>query len=184
MTRRFLCHICFLAILLWILSSCESGQSVDPNPPSLSVVPVAIDQTVAIIPFGQNLTTSQKSPAFEYILSNEEAEVVACTKGVVTKVLINQGIADWELHIQPQQNSEWLVIYDHVLEVTVVEGETIEAGDILGKVGVGNRTELQINKGKGTATEAYCPLDYGTENFVNLHYDYFDIWCITPTVAP
>ena len=184
MKRGILIYSCTLSILQGILSSCESGQSIGPNPPSLSIAPVAIDQTVAIIPFGQDLTPSQKNPAFEYILSNEDAEVVACAKGVVTKIIDNQGIADLEVHIKPIQNSEWIVIYDHVLEVTVMEGESIEAGYVLGKVGVGNRTELQVNRGEGPATLAYCPLDYGTESFVNLHFDYFETWCLTPTVIP
>lgn len=184
MKRRILVFICTLPILQGILNSCENGQSADPNPPSLSIVPVAIDQTVAIIPFGQDLTPVQKNPAFEYILSNEDAEVVACTKGVVTKVMDNQGIADFEVHIKPVQNSEWTLIYDHVLELTVVEGATVEVGEFIGKVGVGNRTELQLNRDDGPNTIAYCPLDYGTESFVNLHFDYFEIWCLAPTVVP
>ena len=178
----------FISVLTALLgaffSSCESGESPDPSPPILSIVPVAIDQTVAIIPFGEDLTPNQKNPAFEYILNSDTIEVIASANGVVTKILNNQGVADFEIHIKPTQSSKWTLIYDHVLEVTVVEGETIEAGDILGKVGVGNRTELQLNSGSGEATLSNCPMDFGTESFVNLHFDYFETWCLTTTVIP
>lgn len=104
---------------------------------------------------------------------------------MVKAIVLNEGEpSDYEIHIQPTTTSQWLIIYDHVLEVAILEGNNVMQGDILGKVGLGNRTELQLNKGKGEKTIAYCPLNYGSDAFLEEHLNFMTNWCIEETVIP
>jgi hypothetical protein len=88
---------------------------------------------------------------------------------VVVAIDFDAGPMDFEIRIA--QGDRWLVIYDHVLDVTVLVGDVVEAGDALGTSGTwsmtAGRTELQVND--EDAGVARCPLDFGTTEFNQLH---------------
>lgn len=80
------------------------------------------------------------------------------------------------------EQSSWLIIYDHVLAVTVSEGDYISQGIPLGKVGIGNRTEIQLNKQTNGTDLAYCPLNYATSSFIETHTTFLPNWCLEKTI--
>jgi hypothetical protein len=112
-------------------------------------------------------------------------------RGIVERVLANDpSQGDFELHIRPTRSSSFLVIYDHVLDVRVRAGDSVEPGTVLGLIGNWSpsegRVELQINRGD----LAVCPRDLGTRDFNAAHdaamaasRDPQDV-CLAATVRP
>jgi hypothetical protein len=168
-----------------LLGGCGCGGGDDDEPLVLSVTPVdmvgpldAMTQTYGdvrfddpvVVPFGADLGGGDLSPAFEYV-TVLDAPVRAATHGVVEAVEFDAGPMDWEIRIS--QGSRWLLVYDHVLDVTVSVGDEVEAGDVLGVAGTwsmtAGRTELQVND--EDAGVSRCPLEFGTAEFVDLHED-------------
>ena len=77
---------------------------------------------------------------------------------------------DWGINIQSAKNSSWNVSFEHVVNLTVSDGQTVTAGDIIGEAAprntYGNRfamTELAVWQG-GEHIIKYCPYDYLAEN--------------------
>jgi|GEM_PF-4062760 pyruvate/2-oxoglutarate dehydrogenase complex dihydrolipoamide acyltransferase (E2) component len=73
-------------------------------------------------------------------------------------------------------DSAFFIYIDHVREIIVHEGDTIKAGDVIGLSGEDPeyRVELQVNymhavDSDSFGTTHYCPLDYGTQEFVDAH---------------
>lgn len=174
----------FLLTGLSVLSISCNKNDIDTSSPQLNVIPVDFSKLESSIAFGQDLSADQKSPAFEYILDNANEEVISCTDGYIDQILDNDGFSDVEIHIKPSLNSEWTIIYDHVKNISFSQGDFIEAGTSLGKVGDGNRTELQLNQGNGKHAIAHCPLDFSTTAFTNAHLNFKEEWCLTKTVTP
>ena len=119
-----------------------------------------------LVPFGEDLG-GKLSPAIEYI-AVPGAPVRACAGGgSVSAVEFNAGQGDFEVRVS---HGAWLVIYDHLLNVTVAVGDAVDAGDTLGEAGnwspTGRRVELQINDPAGVSR---CPLDFGSADFVARH---------------
>lgn len=157
----------------------------DETPPVLSVTPVDISTVTSFIPFGADLTATQKNPAFEYVVNNPLVQVRSACDGYVEDVRLNDNFPDYELWIRTTSNSVYKLIYDHVLDLTIAKGDDIAAGEVLGVVGTGNRTELQINKtGSDNKELSYCPFDFGTADFIQQHKNFSENWCLTATVVP
>ncbi len=172
--------------LILITSACKKNEDKpDETPPVLSVTPVDISSVTSIIAFGADLTAQQKNPAFEYIVNNSAVQVRAVCKGYIEDVRLNDNFPDYEVWIKISSNSVYRIIYDHVLNLNIPKGNNIDAGDILGVVGSGNRTELQINKtGSNNGELSYCPFDFGTITFIQQHKTFTETWCLTGTVVP
>lgn len=166
--------------LAFIQFSCDKNDGVDDMPPVLSITPIDINSVAHVIPFGEDLSAAQKNPAFEYIVDNANEEVKSCSSGYVDKIIENDGFSDFEIHIKPSSGSEWIIIYDHVKNISLLKGDKVEPETLLGIVGDGNRTELQINKNE----LAYCPLQFRTNEFIQLHNTVSDNWCLLETVVP
>ncbi|PXX24288.1 peptidoglycan DD-metalloendopeptidase family protein [Arenibacter sp. ARW7G5Y1] len=173
-----------LIIGIFLGNSC-SKKDIDNEPLVLGIPPIDILEIKNVIAFGQELSSTKKSPAIEYITKNSDVNVRAASNGLVKAVVLNEGeSSDYEIRIQPTATSQWLIIYDHVLEVAILEGDNIQQGDILGKVGLGNRTELQLNKTNGANTISYCPLNYASNTFLEEHLSFMANWCLIETVIP
>ncbi len=161
-------------------------EKPDATPPVLSVTPVDISgpydpgngtygdinfNSTALICFGDKLGPDRFSPAIEYYTITN-AIVRASTAGIVTWIFKNDGLSDYEIHIALSKNSLWLIIYDHILEPVISVNDQVKAGDILGKAGEWSasvrRTELQINY-TGDKELSYCPLNFGTSDFIQKH---------------
>jgi len=173
-----------LLVLGIVLMSCDSKDDLDATPPVLSVVPIDLSSVTHSIPFGEELSATQKNPAFEYIVDNTNEPVVSCLDGYIDNIIENTSFSDVEIHVKPSLNSEWLIIYDHIKNTTLTKGDFVNAGETLGIVGEGNRVELQINQGDGSSAIAHCPFNYATTNFIADHLTILDNWCVTQTVNP
>lgn len=104
-------------------------------------------------------------PTFEYRTA-KDADVFSTIDGVVTNITYEERTEDYSIHIQPELNSEWVIEHDHVSNLKISKGNTIKAGDILGKAGtLGGqlgRTEIMM-WGPGlskTRINTYCPFKY------------------------
>jgi hypothetical protein len=173
-----------LTALMLIASCCKKDQPPDETPPVLSVTPVDIATVTSIIAFGADLTPNQKNPAFEYYVNSSDVQVRSVCQGEVENIMLNDNFPDYEVWVKPSANSVWRIIYDHLLKLEISVGEKVSPGDILGDVGDINRSELQINKiGEGSEL-SYCPFDFGTNDFIQQHKAYTEVWCIEATVVP
>jgi hypothetical protein len=85
-------------------------------------------------------------------------------------------VDDWEIHIRGSAAAYWDVQQDHVSDPVVAQGDRVRAGDVLGRTGKWSatigRTELGVAYIEGPGTDmCYCPMDYGTAEFVQRHND-------------
>lgn len=174
----------FLIPVLLCIACTDDDVLLDPTPPSFMVTPLAIDQVDSFIAFGESLTPTQQNPAIEYFTKQSNIQVRSVSDGIVEDIRMNSNIDDFEIWIKPNDNSTWLIIQDHVVDVNVSLGDRVNAGQILGRIGLGNRTELQINRINGKNNIAHCPLNFGTQNFVIQHTSFFENWCVVETVIP
>ncbi len=168
-----------------LTGGCETDVEevvVEEITPELSVTPVDISTVRRIIEFGAALGPGRFSPAFEYYCNSPSVLVRSCCAGTVLWIRLNSNFPDYEMAVRV--SDEWLVIYDHVSNLAVVEGTVVAPGDMLGTVGAKNRTELQMNRTVGGTTLSYCPFDYATADFVQQHKAHTDTWCLTDTVVP
>lgn len=88
---------------------------------------------------------------------------MASCAGKVNWIRLNDNRPDYEIEIVTSENSVYHIYYDHAENPQVTEGETIAAGDVIGTVGTGSRTELQINDTR--MGHAICPSMFGTASF-------------------
>lgn len=168
-----------LPLFLAVPAACGGGGG-DETPPVLSVTVVDLTgpyvpatqrfgdvrfEAPVLVPFGADLG-GKLSPAIEYI-TIPFAPVRACTAGSVSAVELNLGQGDFEVRIA---HGAWLLIYDHVLNVSVAVGDAVVAGDALGEAGnwspTGRRVELQLND---PSEVSRCPLEFATADFVARH---------------
>jgi hypothetical protein len=174
-----------IIILILITSACNKNEKPDETPPVLSVTPVDISTVTSAIVFGADLTPLQKNPAFEYIVNNSAVQVRSVCAGYIEDIRLNDNFPDYEVWIKMSSNSVYRIIYDHVLSLIISKDDKVDPGDILGIVGTGNRTELQINKiGNNNEELSYCPFDFGTSEFIQQHKTFTETWCLTETVTP
>ena len=161
----------------------DDDDEKDYTPPVLSVSPVDIASLTFIIPFGADLTPEQKSSAFEYYVNGPDVEVRASCGKVVDRIFLNDNFPDYEVWVKTSTDNVYYVEYDHVLDLNIVVGEQVAPGRVLGIVGVGNRTELQIVRYVDGET-AFCPFDFATDEFLQEHLSFTDEWCLEDTVIP
>jgi hypothetical protein len=170
--------------LVMIASCCSKDKPPDETPPVLSVTPVDISTVTSIIAFGADLSGTQKNPAFEYYVNYNNVQVRSVCPGTVENIMMNDNFPDYEVWVKPSANSVWRIIYDHVLNPEISDNDAVNPGDILGTVGEGNRTELQVNKIVNNSELSYCPFDFGTSDFIQRHIAFTGDWCIEETVVP
>jgi hypothetical protein len=204
-------------LLVLIFSCCKSNDEDEFAPPLLSSTPISLagpyipasktfgDITFrydrAFIPFGAPLTNVTLNCGFEYY-TTASAIVRASCSGEIVYMFKNEGIDDWEIHIKSSQAARWGVQHDHVSDPVVQQGDKVQAGDVLGGTGKWNqaqnigRTELIVTYSEGPGTDlCYCPLNYGTTDFVQKHNDLlaalnahgfgpFASFCLAETVEP
>lgn len=170
-------------LIFVITTNCKKDDSIDEVSSVLTTSPVSIGQAYntttnlignvnMFIGFGQiidiGLATEHISPAFEYI-TKIDAKVRSTSHGTVSKINYQEETEDYELHVKLQENTAYLVIYDHVKNLEVEQGSILNPGDILGVVGNWSetlgRTELQINFGN----KHICPTQLGNDVFNSDH---------------
>lgn len=102
-------------------------------------------------------------PTFEYRVDVSTDLQVPCD-GIITDTLYQQETGDYEVWIQPTEESAWTVIIDHVTELKYFPGMRVIAGDILGKPGPWStllgRVELMVfNMNDGRAYAPFSVFD-------------------------
>lgn len=101
------------------------------------------------------------NPNFEFSSVKPGTKLISAIDGKVTFIKEQPESGDFEVFIQPKDNSAWTIGYDHVTNVVVKKDATIKAGDVIGEPSVqGNgsyRFEIQINKDANGTTTHYCP---------------------------
>jgi hypothetical protein len=111
--------------------------------------------------FGEPLSGGRLNPTFEFASLKSGTKVVAAIDGIVAFIKEQPETKDYEVFLQPKENSKWTVGYDHLVNVSVTKGATIKAGTVLGEPAVQNngltRFEIQINKDEGGKTTHVCP---------------------------
>ena len=126
--------------------------------------------------FGSSTVPGKRSPSYDY-KTVAGAMVVAATAGTVTRIDAESNpLYPGEFEIETRANASYLVIYDHVKNVTVGLGSIVSPGSPHGTVGihtsgptVWGRVELQVNRitqlQPTIQSVAVCPRDYGTPSF-------------------
>lgn len=118
------------------------------------------------------------SPSYDYKVA-AGTPVRAATAGVVTRIEAETNPlypGEFEIETRNVAGATYLVIYDHVKNLTVAMGSTVAPGMVLGTSGIHTsnaatwgRVELQINKitqqSPTIQTVSVCPRAFGTDSF-------------------
>ncbi len=184
--------ILLTAVLLFMITllSCKDKTSPEASvPPVFSMTPVDIAYDPAdssfgdimidsgspvITPFGALIPPDNvfRSAAFEYF-TIPGAAVRAVTHGVVDTIIENPDQADYEVRVASLPGAEYTVVYNHVINLGILQASLVDPGDTIGQAGTWNettrRTQLLVTIGYGTDRRAYCPLNYGDSSFIALH---------------
>jgi hypothetical protein len=124
--------------------------------PVLSVPIVDLTQLNYFKPFGLVEGAGHVNPTYELHTIGDTTSVRAVGPGTVINILANPTPdTDSEIHVRPSDAPDYLVVYDHVASLQVVVGQSVTAGQVIGRIGpwvpgVG-RIELQVNRGSGSS---------------------------------
>ena len=111
-------------------------------------------------------------------------EIISPIDGVVTAVEKNEGVEDYEVHMSQNGVKDYIIAFDHLVNVKVEVEDVVVVGQKLGEVppygenDVG-MTELEFFKG-GNPPIAYCPFDFLEEElkeeYSAMLYDLVEKW--------
>lgn len=112
--------------------------------------------------FGDTLPGARKNPNFEFSSLKEGTKIIAAIDGTITFIKEQSESSDKEVFLQTSENSQWIIGYDHLVNVTVKKGDKVKVGDVLGEPGVQNnglrRFEFQVNKKQSGQDDIHvCP---------------------------
>ncbi len=90
-------------------------------------------------------------------------DVLAPISGIVD-VGFFEHTKDWGINFHTREDSNWIVSYEHVIDVKVKDGQLVQAGDIVAKAAprINDKiamTELAVWTG-GQGIYKYCPFDF------------------------
>jgi hypothetical protein len=109
--------------------------------------------------FGDMLEGNRINPTLEFASVRDGAKVIASIDGEVT--FIKEQGSDRAVFLQTDSEADWIIGYDHLVNVVVKQGDRVKAGDVLGEPAVqGNglkRFEIQINNRGESPEYSYCP---------------------------
>jgi hypothetical protein len=162
----------------------------------LSVPIVDLTLLYDFSPFGFSAGSGRVNPTYDLYTTGDTTSVRAAGPGTVINILANPAPdLDSEIHIRPPGAPDYLIVYDHVVSVQVAVGQSVAAGQVVGRIGswvpgVG-RAELQVNRGSGQSAVALCPREFGTAEFNAAHDAAFARFpargasvCLTSSVQP
>lgn len=186
-TGRMTVLILSVVSMIIIIVSCSGDEDnpITAQLPVFSATPVDIAYDISdstfgdmifvtpvLTPFGASLGNERYSFGMEYF-TVLNAPVRAVTEGIVDTIIENPIVGDYEVRVVSIPGSDYLVIYDHVLNATVTPASLLMPGDTLGKAGTWNdstsRTLLSIRTGEGTNERYYCPMSFGDSGFIEQH---------------
>lgn len=165
-------YLLVLTAALLATASCKDDKyPIDELPPDatapyFSAPFVSVSSTTRFIPFGDSTAAGGFTNSYEIYLNDSTQRVIAAGAGYVNAV--NQaGNGDYEIHISPKVYSIYNEIYMNVKEPTVVAGDSVDAGTILGKIGTGKMSALKVLKTENNTVTAICPGSLGNVGFNN-----------------
>lgn len=102
-------------------------------------------------------------PELVYQQVDADTNVMALAGGKVVESKFQDFSNDYAVSVL--FNDTWVVNYDHLTALEVDLNDTVQAGDVLGKVslnrdGVTGFTEIQVKKVVGSNSTSYCATDY------------------------
>lgn len=123
--------------------------------------------TIAVYMFGQALEgkvgAPMSNPNIEFAGLNTQITIVSAIDGIVGFVKEQAETSDTAVFLQPSEGSIWTVGYDHIVDVTVKQGDRVTVGQTIGKASPHRngvyRYELQINKDLNGVTTFHCPVE-------------------------
>lgn len=97
-------------------------------------------------------------PSLTYFLP-QGIKIIAVSSGKVVELRSQQQTNDYELSVQPSDAPGWRITYDHLQNVLLKKGDTINTADIVGESGDYTMTEINvfIEGTKPEDIENYCP---------------------------
>jgi prepilin-type N-terminal cleavage/methylation domain-containing protein len=105
-------------------------------------------------------TPVRHNPNFEFASVKEGSTIISAIDGVVGFIKQQEDSGDYEVFLMPSENSDWVIGYDHVVDLKVNKGDLVKVGDTLGAPARQNngllRFEFQINNNGRDATHV-CP---------------------------
>lgn len=184
---KYTLPILAIALAGWLFISCSKDEK-DPaaaQPPVFSVTPVDIvydpsDSSYGdivfippvITPFGYYLGNNRYMPGIEYF-AVIGAPIRSVTDGIVDTIIENPIDGDYTVFVVCIPGSDYVVIYDHVLDPQVLVASALGPGEIIGLAGNFNlsmgRTIVQVTQGEGNNRRSICPLNFGNEAFNAAH---------------
>ncbi len=92
-----------------------------------------------------------------------ETDVIAPINGIVN-VGFFEHTKDWGINFRTKENSNWIVSFEHVVDVKVKDGDIVKSGDVVAKAAprINNKaamTELAVWQG-GKQVIKYCPFNF------------------------
>jgi hypothetical protein len=175
-----------VALALWIASGsgCLKWGSTDPDPPESRAFVVEnlgvqfgpwdpatnragdflflANHQKVFLEFGARVGDGQggtkELPTFEYRI-RKDAWVTAIADGRIARAVYQADTRDWEFTSASTADPDFQVGYDHVTDPWIQDGDTVAAGDTLGRPGTWDaelgRFEIMINNGRTGLS--YCP---------------------------
>lgn len=111
--------------------------------------------------FGDKLSGGRQNPNFEFASIKEGSKVISAIDGVIGFIKEQPESNDFEVIVQPKDQSVWTIAYDHLTNLSVKKGDVVKSGMPLGEPSRQNngllRFEIQINKDINGQTTHYCP---------------------------
>jgi hypothetical protein len=181
--------VTFLLVGVFCWISCgEEDDPITAVPPVFSATPVDIAydpsdssfgdimfESPVLTPFGDTIQgDSLHYAAYIEYYTVPDAPVRAVTRGVVDTIIENppeQG--DYEVRVVSLPGANYTVVYDHVVNLLVLQSSPVNPGDTIGRAGTWDermrRTQLTVTVGEGTDRRAYCPLNFGDSSFNEQH---------------
>lgn len=97
-------------------------------------------------------------PSPTYFLP-QETKVLAVSSGKVVDLRSQPNTNDYELVVQPKDAPGWRISYDHLQNVRLKKGDTVNTADIVGESGDYTMTEITvfIEGTRPEDIENYCP---------------------------
>jgi hypothetical protein len=108
-------------------------------------------------------TPVRHNPNFEFASVKEGTKLISAIEGEVAFVKSQSESNDYEVFLTPNEQSDWMISYDHVSDLKVQKGDKVKVGDQIGyPTRQGNgflRFEFQVNKDQeGTDGIHICPI--------------------------
>ncbi len=111
--------------------------------------------------FGNKLSGNRLNPNFEFASVKPGTPIIAAIDGFIGFTRQQADTNDYEVFLQPKEGSKWTIGYDHLVNITVKQGDKVKAGDKLGEAAKQNngllRFEFQVNKDENRKTTHLCP---------------------------